>query len=69
MAVPKRRPPTPWVDEARTALAAAGVPRGLPGFKTLRAAQRCPLTPRNLHEALLMAVGLVPVQSDTTPEA
>jgi hypothetical protein len=66
--VPKRRPPSPWNDEARKKLEKAGVPKGIPGFQTMRATKRCPLTPRNIHDALLMAAGLLPVKSDRSPE-
>src|SRR5207245_1997849 len=64
---PKRRPPSPWVEVARKAIVAADVPKRVPGFRQRLAIERCPLTPRNIQEAILMAVGLVPVQADRSP--
>jgi hypothetical protein len=46
---------------ARKALAAAGVPAGLPGFRQLLATAKCPIQPPNLRDALLIAAGVLPV--------
>jgi len=44
---------------ARQALAAANVPKGLPGFHQTLARLNCDKHAKNLHDALLMAVGLI----------
>lgn len=46
--------------KARRRLLEAGVPQGLPGFATAKQNAQCQANVRNLHESLLMAVGLIP---------
>lgn len=48
--------PAAW---ARKALAEACVPQSLPGFHQILSKSGCNKRPKNLHEAFLMAVGLV----------
>lgn len=57
------RPPSAVQNAARAALAEAGVPSGVGGWRAALAKEGCTLAPHNLPDAFLMAVGLLKPRS------
>lgn len=61
-----KRPVLVDLKAIRAQLTAIGVPKGIRGFRQARASIGCDATPRNLPDALLMAVGLIPYRNGLT---